>query len=374
MQMTFCIISHVLHTEKDGKFIAYSPYVNEMNIWLKYVEKVIVVAPLKVEEVNPIQSIYSHNNIAFIEVPHFSITNFRNGIVTMLILPKICFSIFKAMQKADHIHLRCPGNMGLLGSCIQIFFPSKKKTTKYAGNWDPQSKQPISYRIQKWIVSNPFLTKNMQVLVYGEWEKQSKNIKPFFTATYRESEKEAVTTKNLNGLIKFIFVGTFSIGKQPLYAIQLIQKLKENGHKVQLALYGEGVENEQLVKYIQNKNCGDYISLNRFISKDDLKKVYQESHFLVLPSKSEGWPKVVAEAMFWGCVPLATNISCISNMLDNESRGLFLSIDIESDSEKIQQLFQNESEYQTKINNAIHWSRNFTIDKFEDEIKQLLKA
>jgi len=372
--MTFCIITHVIHKQANGKYFAYAPYVNEMNLWIKNTDKVIIVAPLKAGEVDPIQSEYFHNQIQFVAVSHFSLISFINGINAMLHLPKICYSIFNAMKQSDHIHLRCPGNMGLLGSCIQIFFPSKKKTTKYAGNWDPQSKQPISYRIQKWIVSNPFLTKNMQVLVYGEWEKQSKNIKPFFTATYRESEKEAVTTKNLNGLIQFIFVGTFSLGKQPLYAIQLIQKLKENGHKVRLTLYGEGVESEQLVKYIQINNCNDFISLHRFISRDDLKKVYQESHFLVLPSKSEGWPKVVAEAMFWGCVPLATNISCISNMLDNENNGLFLSLDIESDSEKIQRLFQNESEYQTKINNAIHWSRNFTIDKFEEEITKLLKV
>ena len=31
----------------------------------------------------------------------------------------------------------------------------------------------------------------MQVLVYGEWEGSSKNIKPFFTATYSEMKKEA---------------------------------------------------------------------------------------------------------------------------------------------------------------------------------------
>ena len=264
--------------------------------------------------------------------------------------------------------------MGLLGSCIQIFFPKKKKTAKYAGNWDPKSKQPFSYRIQKWILNNTFLTKNMQVLVYGEWENQSKNIKPFFTASYAESEKQEVQNKNLKEIIKCIFVGTLSSGKQPLYAIQLIEKLKENGCNVQLTLYGDGTEKKQLKNYIQNNHCNDYIFLNPYISKVELKKIYQESHFLILPSKSEGWPKVVAEAMFWGCVPLATNVSCISNMLDNENNGLLLSLDIKSDSEKIQQLFQNESEYQAKINNAIHWSRNFTIDKFEEEIKQLLKV
>ena len=210
--MTFCIITHVIHTKSNGKYYAYAPYVNEMNLWIKNTDKVLIVAPLKVVDANSILNNYSHNEIQFIAVPPFSITSFRNVIFTLVKLPKICYSIFTAMQQSDHIHLRCPGNLGLLGSCIQILFPNKKKTTKYAGNWDPKSKQPISYRIQKWIISSPFLTKNMQVLVYGEWKNQSKNIKPFFTATYTESEKEAVEKRNLNGIIKCIFVGTFSSG------------------------------------------------------------------------------------------------------------------------------------------------------------------
>ncbi len=372
--MTFCIITHVIHSQINEKYYAYAPYVNEMNLWIQNTDKVIVVAPLKVSEVHPILANYDHNKVQFIPALHFSITNFKNIISTLLHLPKICHSIYSAMQQADHIHLRCPGNMGLLGSCIQIFFPNKKKTVKYAGNWDPKSKQPFSYRIQKWILSNTFLTKNMQVLVYGEWENQSNNIKPFFTATYSESDKVTVECRNLNGILKFIFVGTFSAGKQPLYAIELVRQLKENGHNVQLTLYGEGNEKTRLENYIQSTNCSDYIFLHHFINKTDLIKVYQESHFLLLPSKSEGWPKVVAEAMFWGCIPLATNVSCVSNMLDTENRGLLLSLNITSDVKKIAQLIQNESDYQTKINKATSWSRNFTIDKFEEEIKKLLKA
>ena len=45
------------------------------------------------------------------------------------------------------------------------------------------------------ILSNTFLTKNMQVLVYGEWEGSSKNVKSFFTATYSELEVQNSNSK-----------------------------------------------------------------------------------------------------------------------------------------------------------------------------------
>jgi hypothetical protein len=53
----------------------------------------------------------------------------------------------------DHIHLRCPGNMGLIGCFIQMLFPSKTKTAKYAGNWVPNNLGPISYSHGFWVIA-----------------------------------------------------------------------------------------------------------------------------------------------------------------------------------------------------------------------------
>src|SRR5690554_3405822 len=163
--MTILIITHVNHHKEQNNYYAYAPYVREMNIWLRYVDEVIIVAPLEKKYKTPIDIAYTHDNINFCKVVSFDITGFNQIVKTILSIPRICYTVFKAMQKADHIHLRCPGNMGLLGCIVQILFPNKKKTAKYAGNWDLNARQPLSYKLQKWILNNTLLTKNMQVLV-----------------------------------------------------------------------------------------------------------------------------------------------------------------------------------------------------------------
>jgi glycosyltransferase involved in cell wall biosynthesis len=140
----------------------------------------------------------------------------------------------------------------------------------------------------------------MQVLVYGVWEGSSRNIRPFFTATYSECEKEALTPKVLESIIDFVFVGTLVKGKQPLYAIQLIEKLHQKGYAVRLRMYGEGVEREILDEYVAVHQLESIITLEGNQSKATIQKAYQDSHFVVLPSDSEGWPKAIAEGMFWG--------------------------------------------------------------------------
>ncbi|MHC0442719.1 glycosyltransferase [Flavobacterium sp. 3-210] len=282
------------------------------------------------------------------------------------------FILLKAMNNADHIHLRCPGNIGLLGCVAQIFFPNKKKTAKYAGNWDSESKQPLSYRLQKWILNNTLLTKNMQVLVYGDWPNQSKNIKPFFTATYLEAEKEIISKSGMDEKAEFIFVGSLVSGKNPLYAIKLVQELIKEGINATLNLYGNGVEKNNLEFYLKENNLENSIVLHGNQNKETVKKAYQKSHFVILPSKSEGWPKAIAEGMFWGCVPIATKVSCVPFMLDYGNRGILLEMNLEKDLIQLNNLFTNNDKFIAKSKLAQEWSQNYTTDFFENEIKNLL--
>jgi glycosyltransferase involved in cell wall biosynthesis len=372
--MNFVIITHVQHIKENSKYYGYAPYVREMNIWLKYVDQVTVVAPIEKSKLDNIHLDYQHKNIKFKEVPHFNTTSFKHSLRTLFKLPSLLWTIFSAMKKADHIHLRCPGNMGLLGCLVQLLFPNTPKTAKYAGNWDPNAKQPFSYSIQKWILNNTFLTKNMQVLVYGEWEGSSKNIKPFFTATYSETKKETILPRSLKQKINFVFVGTLSSGKRPLYAIQLVENLKKMGVAVQLHLFGDGVMKTELEKYIASHQLTDYVFLKGNQSKEAIEQAYKESHFLILASKSEGWPKVVAEAMFWGCLPLTTNVSCVNYMIGNGSRGKLLDLNLEYDTQLVFDMLHDEVQYLKLCMEARDWSQHYTTEYFESEIVKLLAA
>jgi glycosyltransferase involved in cell wall biosynthesis len=370
--MNFVIITHVPHVKENALYYGYAPYVREMNIWLKYVSKVTLVAPVEKSKLDTLHLDYQHKNLKLKEVPHFNTTSFLHLLRTFIKLPSILWAIFIAMKQADHIHLRCPGNMGLLGCFVQILFPKIPKTAKYAGNWDPNATQPFSYTIQKWILNNTFLTRNMQVLVYGEWEGSSKNIKSFFTATYSETNKEPIVPRPLQQKINFVFVGTLSPGKNPLYAIQLVENLKNLGKDVQLSLFGDGVLRKELEQYISSNHLQPFIFLRGNQPKEVIEQAYKESHFLILASKSEGWPKVVAEAMFWGCLPLTTPVSCVNYMIGNGNRGKILGLNLEADSLLVCDLLSNETQYKKMCEAARNWSQHFTTDYFEKEIIKLL--
>lgn len=370
--MTFLIISHALHKTKDNQFFSYAPYVREMNLWLKFADTVEVVVPLVSNGISEIDLAYKHEDLVLTEIPSLAFTSIQNAISSAIKLPKILFKIFKACQKADHIHLRCPGNIGLIGCVVQICFPKKIKTAKYAGNWDPKAKQPFSYKLQKWLLSNTFLTRNMTVLVYGNWEQQSKNIKPFFTATYSNSEIETITERNYSGELRFVFVGTLSDGKRPLLAIQIIEALNKEGENVFLDIYGDGHLKVSLQNYITENNLENIVSLHGNQSKGLIKEALKKAHFLILPSKSEGWPKAIAEAMFFGTIPIATRISCVPFMLDYGKRGILISPDLDKAMAVINQALKDTALLESMSEKAANWSQNYTLEVFETEISKLM--
>jgi glycosyltransferase involved in cell wall biosynthesis len=369
----FLIVTHVVHTQKGNDFFAYSPYVNEMNVWLRHVNSVTIIAPLKKDVVTQLQQKYVSKSIKFIPVPEFSFINGKESFKAIFSIPIIIWKLFGAMFSAEHIHLRCPGNMGLLGSLVQLFFPFKCKSAKYAGNWDPQSSQPLSYQLQKFILRNTLLTKRMQVLVYGKWNNFTKNCKSFFTATYADTETFPLQTKIWEDKIKFVFVGNLVSGKQPLKAIQIIENLIPHFPNVELFIYGDGPEREKLEAYIIKESLQMKVFLKGAQDKETLKQVYQNSHFLILFSKSEGWPKVVAEAMFWGCLPIASSVSCVPNMLDYGKRGIILNDSLVESCKLITKLIEDKSDYEKRRIAAISWSRGFTIEKFEKELIKILR-
>jgi len=368
--MKFLIVTLAPTLKKSDGYYSYAPYVYEMNLWGKYVDEVAIVSPIFYDKKLLLSRFKKDPKV--IPIPPFSITSISEILKSLISVPFIIISIYKAMKWADHIHLRCPGNIGLLACCVQILFPKKEKTIKYAGNWDPKSKQPLSYRVQKYLLKNTFLTRNAKVLVYGDWKESSKNIVPFFTASYTASEKDLIEKKEFNKSINLLFVGTLSKGKQPLLSIKVAQELKLKGLTVFLDIYGEGLEREALESYVANHNLSKFIKLHGNKDKEVVKQAYKKAHFLVFISKSEGWPKVVAEAMFWKCLPISTAVSCVPDMLDHGNRGSLVEPDIEQVSSEIINYVKEPEKYQEKVCKAHDWSRTYTLDKFENEIKHML--
>ena len=61
-------------------------------------------------------------------------------------------------------------------------------------------------------------------------------------------------------------------------------------------------------------------------------------------------------------------------MLENGDRGLFIDFKLNHDVENIESVIKDAALYKDKVIKAVNWSRQYTLDVFENEIKLLLQS
>ena len=85
---------------------------------------------------------------------------------------------------------------------------------------------------------------------------------------------------------------------------------------------------------------------------------------------SEGFPKVIAEAMNYGCLPIVSNISSIGHYIKHQQNGFLLNTvtadDLLIEIRKILEL--NNTDYKTMINNQDKMLIKFTFSHYGNRI------
>lgn len=372
---TLAIFTLVVHKEKDGQLYGYAPYINQISMWTSHFDKIIVVGPFdESKQLGKIDLNYNHRDVNIVKVNAFNIKSIGSVLKLLFSLPLIMVRIYRVMRVSDYLHFRCPSNVSAIAALIQILFPKKPKSVKYAGNWDPNSQQPIGYRFQKWLLTNTFLTKSMKVLVYGKWKNQSKYVIPFSAATYSEAERLPFRKRNYLEKIKFVFIGAMVVGKRPLFTVKVIQSLIEKGFEVELHMYGDGDLKEKIQEYVKINGLNKFIFIYGNKSREEIKESLLNAHFIILPSKSEGWPKAIAEGMFFGAIPISTKISCLPWILDYGKRGILIEPNLDTAVASIIKVFGKGNKYLNEVSkNAQEWSQHYTTDRLEKEIEKVIK-
>lgn len=117
-----------------------------------------------------------------------------------------------------------------------------------------------------------------------------------------------------NQIIKIIFVGNISFGKGFAYFAEA-KKILENDKRFSFYAIGDLHISDDIIK----KNNWNLNYTGR-LNKDELKKIYLESHILVFPTLSEGFGQVQLEAMAYG-LPVISTERC-GQIVENGKNGL----------------------------------------------------
>jgi len=371
--MKLAIISHTEHyIDSDGQIRGWGPTIREINHLAPHFEKIFHVAWLHKGVPPPSSLRYTSDNIEFIPIPPSGGNNFIAKLSVLQTMPEVLKTVTKVISQVDYFQLRLPTGFGnYLLPWLSIFRPKAKLWVKYAGNW-AQKNPPPGYAFQKWFLKNNFLKCN--VTINGRWANQPEHClsfeNPCITEDERVEGKKALKSKNYNGMLDFVFVGSLTEAKGVGLIIAAFKQLKNDPRVGILRLVGDGPERGKYEKVASESglNCRFY----GFLPREEVNKVLSLSHVLLLPSASEGFPKVIAEGANYGCIPIVSDVSSIPQYVKDKFNGFVISsLDTEGLVQSIRELLETDELVLKKIAcNAYNMGEKFTYSYYLNRIKE----
>ena len=369
--MKLAIISHTEHYKTaNGTIVGWSPTVNEINHLLEIFESIIHVAMLYDGEPPKSTMAYCSTKIRLVPIPSVGGHGILNKSNIIFNAPKVLGIVSKVLKDVDCFQLRTPTGIGVFLIPYLTFFTKKNGWFKYAGQWN-QKHPPLGYRLQRFMLKH----QKRKVTINGFWEHQPKHCLTFENPCLTDRDIaagiEIIQNKTFIKPLTFCFVGRLEAEKGVGRIIKAMALLSESEKENIALVHMVGIGNNDNYFQEMSKNIGVQFVFHGAMSRGEVFEIYKKSHVFLLPTKaSEGFPKVIAEAMNFGCIPLVSDLSSISHYIEHQKNGFLLkSIIVKTLKEQILEIIAlSEQDCKRMLENQEQMLYSFSFSNYNQRI------
>jgi glycosyltransferase involved in cell wall biosynthesis len=311
------IISDTRIQQVNGCYLAFNAVVKELDVFVKLFEEITWIG-FDYNDLAPDHTLLEikYEQVRVITLPRAGGKDILSKFWIICLLPVYIFQIGRHVLGKDWIHSRGPSIPMLVAQVFSFFYTKPRWWFKYATNWENPAASFFRRLQKQLLISN----QNCLGTVNGNWPGLPKHILPFENPCLGESDifrgKAVCATKRFDKGFNLLFIGRLEAAKGIPELLEALRNLAAPP-VIQMDFIGDGPMRENILE--ASKQIPFPLNCHGAMEQEKVYNMLANAHFLLLPSRTEGFPKVVAEALCYGCLPVVSDVGSIPQYIDPDN-------------------------------------------------------
>ncbi|MEJ5276325.1 MAG: glycosyltransferase [Thermogemmata sp.] len=346
----------------------------ELEQWAELFDEVVIVAPRGEGAPRGDEAALKVGKARLAAIPQAGGRGWKKKLGLAAAVPRMALVMIGHMLHADVVHVRCPGNAGLVGAVVAPL-AARRRIAKYAGQWSDYMGEPRTFRWQRRLLDSRWW--GAPVLAYSGGEENGR-VRPFFSAALTEAQMERARRAALRPRTgrppRVLYVGRLTRAKGAGRLVDACSLLRRRGVEVICDIVGEGEARSEFEEAARRAGLEGRIVFHGGRDLEGVLGFYEEADALALPSRTEGWPKVLVEAMAFGVPCVATECG-LNGWLLGEGRGFTVPFgDAGALAEALERLLLEDEGARARRREACaRFGQQYTVERFREELRRLME-
>lgn len=283
--------------------------------------------------------------------------------------------IWRQLRRADAIHAPIPGDVATVGILLALVC-RKPLFVRHCGNWQVQ--KTTAERFWRWLMERTAGGRNVMLATGGAPAPPSDrnpNIQWIFSSSLTQSElaQGEPRTPPRPDAVRLNITSRQDVRKGTASVIEAVALLSEDFPGIVLDVVGDGPDLPRFEDLASPEEIRERIRFHGALDHDQVMSLLGSADVFCFPtSSSEGFPKVVLEAMSVGLPVVATQVSVLPDLVGSDAGILLPDSSSRSVADAVRSLLTDPEGYTMMSKKGVEVARMYSLESWTGTIGAVL--
>ena len=286
--------------------------------------------------------------------------------------------IVREVLRADAVHAPIPGDIGTIGMLL-AFILRKPLFVRHCGNWLVE--KTVAEQFWKWFMERFAGGKQVMLATGGSLQSPSERnsaIRWIFSTALTENQLQSCQIRRerpAKNALRLIIACRQDVEKGAGVVIESLPLIFRSFPGAHLDVVGDGLALPEFKKQASSLGVEEFVTFHGRVDHKLVLKLLQRADVFCYPTAaSEGFPKIVLEALACGLPVITTRVSVLPQLI-NTGCGVLLNERTPSAlADALESILLDADVYRTTSDRASETAREYSLERWRDTVGELLRA